>query len=183
MNKIIVITGDLASGKSTLADHLKERFHFLCLKKDSYKELICNEIGFANRQENLKISHLTMNLLLLVAKQAMEEGINIIFEANFHANELAQVNSLINQFHYQSFFINLTAEMKVLYQRFLDRVPLRHAAHLSGHLQDSFLNFKQYIEQSRDETKDYLFHYFDTTNKGPLIIFDEVLYVMRENSF
>jgi len=183
MNKIIIIAGDLASGKSTLADHLKERFHFLCLKKDVYKELICNEIGFANRQENLKISHLTMNLLFLTVKQAMEEGINIIFEANFHAHELAQVASLINQFHYQSFFINLTGDMKILYQRFLNRVPSRHPAHLSGHLQDSFLNFKRYIEQSRDEIKNFLFHYFDTTNKEPLITFDEVLYVMKENGF
>ncbi|MFA6675725.1 MAG: AAA family ATPase [Bacilli bacterium] len=183
MNRIIVIAGDLASGKSTLADNLKERFSFFCLKKDVYKELICDEIGFANRQENLKISHLTMKLLFLIAQEAMEEGIDLIFEANFHSHELAQITLLIKQFHYHSLFLNLTSDIEVLYQRFLKRVPSRHPAHLSGQLQDNFSNFKQYIEQSRDEIKDYSFYHLDTTNKESLITLNEVLLIMKENNF
>lgn len=183
MNRIIVIAGDLASGKSTLADNLKEHLHFLCLKKDVYKELICDEIGFANRDENLKISHLTMSLLFLTIQQAMEENIDVIIEANFHFNELETIISLISRFHYRSLFLNLSGDTEVLYQRFLERVPTRHPAHLSGNLQDSFLSFKQYIDKSREEIKRFSFHHIDTTNNDTLLTFHQVLEIIQQTGF
>ena len=56
MRNIILILGDLASGKSTLADSLSAKLNYICLKKDTFKENISDVIGFNNREENKKIS-------------------------------------------------------------------------------------------------------------------------------
>ena len=43
MSKVIVITGDLASGKSSLADSLSLRLNIPCFKKDVIKEKLVDK--------------------------------------------------------------------------------------------------------------------------------------------
>ena len=55
MKKVVLITGDLAAGKSTLADNLSKTLNFTCIKKDCVKEIICDSVGFSTREENKRI--------------------------------------------------------------------------------------------------------------------------------
>ena len=43
MRNLIIITGDLASGKSTLANALSYELNIPCLIKDDIKEIACHE--------------------------------------------------------------------------------------------------------------------------------------------
>jgi len=176
MKKLIVILGDLASGKSTLADRLKEENHFLCFKKDQYKEMLCDKLGFSNREENLRISHLTMDTILFSCEVAMGSDIDIILEANFHASELKSLQALIKKHQYRAIFLCLTADTQILFERFKSRVPTRHPAHLSMGLHRDFAAFSHYINVGRKEVKGLAYHLFDTSH----ISDDELLIRARE---
>lgn len=52
MKKLLLITGDIATGKSTFANILSKRYHTNMFFKDSIKEVLGDTIGFSNREEN-----------------------------------------------------------------------------------------------------------------------------------
>ena len=56
MSKLILITGDLATGKSTLAKNLSKKLLINCFTKDDIKEKFCDMYGFRNREENRQMS-------------------------------------------------------------------------------------------------------------------------------
>ena len=56
MSKLLLIMGDLATGKSTFANILAGRYGISIFGKDTIKEVLGDTIGFANREENLKLS-------------------------------------------------------------------------------------------------------------------------------
>ena len=56
MKKLLLITGDLATGKSTFSNVLAKRYQITVFQKDSIKEVLGDHIGFTNREENLKLS-------------------------------------------------------------------------------------------------------------------------------
>ena len=51
MRNLIIITGDLAAGKSTLANSLSIELQIPCLVKDTLKEIACDAIGYETREE------------------------------------------------------------------------------------------------------------------------------------
>ena len=69
MNKVVLITGDLAAGKSTLADNLSNALNIVCVKKDNVKEVICDSVGFNTREENRRISVAAVNSMILFLEQ------------------------------------------------------------------------------------------------------------------
>ena len=64
MKRIIVITGDLASGKSTLADSLSKVLSIPCFKKDTIKEKYCDIYGYKTREENRALSIMATNYMI-----------------------------------------------------------------------------------------------------------------------
>ena len=60
MKKLLLITGDIATGKSTFANILSKRYHTNMFFKDSIKEVLGDTIGFSNREENKKLSFASM---------------------------------------------------------------------------------------------------------------------------
>ena len=52
MKKLLLIMGDLATGKSTFANILSKRYDTNVFFKDSIKEVLGDTIGFSNREEN-----------------------------------------------------------------------------------------------------------------------------------
>ena len=66
MNKLLLLTGDLATGKSAFSAILSKRYDVNVFKKDSIKEVLGDTIGFTNREENLKLSAVTLELMLFL---------------------------------------------------------------------------------------------------------------------
>ena len=56
MKKLLLITGDLACGKSTFGEILAKRYNSATFYKDKIKEILGDTIGFANREENIRLS-------------------------------------------------------------------------------------------------------------------------------
>ena len=151
MKKVVLITGDLAAGKSTLADNLSKTLNFTCIKKDCVKEIICDSVGFSTREENKRISVAAVNSMIHFLEQTLKIGGEVILEANFRLEEILRIQDIVEQYNGELFIIYLTGDPKVLYERFLSRVPTRHRAHLSIGLDKDYNKFVEYINDLRNQ--------------------------------
>ena len=152
MKKLLLITGDLATGKSTFANILSKRYDTNVFFKDSIKEVLGDKIGFANRKENKKLSNVTMELMFFIFEEFGKLNKNLILESNFHTTELERLHKLAFKNNYEVLTIVLRGNVEILYKRYLNRMynENRHPVHLSTTL-DVFDDFKGYTEYSRTE--------------------------------
>jgi deoxyadenosine/deoxycytidine kinase len=151
MANLIIISGDLAAGKSTLAASLGYELNLPYITKDSLKEIACDAIGYTNREENRKLSIAATDSMIYFFNQCAEVNNSIILEANFRHDEIERIKEIADANHYQVLLINLTGNINLLYQRFIDRLANRHIAHQSLHLDYSIERFTSYILEIRNQ--------------------------------
>jgi len=152
MKKLLLIMGDLACGKSTFANILSKRYNTNVFGKDSIKEVLGDTIGFTNREENLKLSRATMELMFFLFSEFAKLGKPLILESNFHTKELETLHKLAAEQDYDILTLVLRGDVKLLHKRYLHRMQNenRHPVHLSTTL-DVFEDFKGYVEYTRKE--------------------------------
>ena len=153
MKKLILILGDLAAGKSTTADILSTKYEITAIKKDTIKEILGDTIGFSNREENLRLSRATFEIMLHIFDRASLAGEDLILESNFREAELERLTSLAEAREYSVLSLLLTADTEVLYQRYLERLKNgRHAVHQNAGF-DSYEGFVEYVCSQRKAPK------------------------------
>ena len=154
MNKLILIAGDLASGKSTIAEYLSKKHAIPTLIKDDMKEINCDVVGFSTREENLKLSLAAVQEMIYAFRKFIVSKTDIILEANFRKEELDQILKIAMNDKYEVFAFVFEGDIDILYKRFLDRLPSRNKAHTTLHLEESFEKFKNHILDFRKNTLD-----------------------------
>ena len=152
MKKLLLITGDLATGKSTFSNILSKRYDTVAFTKDTIKEVLGDTIGFANREENLKLSKATMELMIFVFSEFAKLDKALILEANFHKVDLERLHEIATAHNYEVMVLVLRGDINILHKRYLNRIcnENRHPVHLSTTL-DIYADFKKYVETSRKE--------------------------------
>ncbi len=152
MRKLLLIMGDLATGKSTFANLLAKRYDVSMFGKDTIKEVLGDTIGFTSREENLKLSKATMELMMFLFAEFAKLNKPLILESNFHTSELERLHEMAKEYGYEVLTIVLRGDVDILHQRYLYRMKNenRHPAHLSTTL-DVYEDFKGYLERTRKE--------------------------------
>ena len=152
MKKLLLITGDLACGKSTFAKMLSKRYDTNLFFKDNIKELLGDTIGFSNRAENQKLSVAAVEQMTLVFSEFAGLGKNLILEANFHTYELEKLHEIAAQNGYSVLTLVFRADTKLLHGRYLNRIANenRHPVHIIAVL-DDYDDFAAYIGKARGE--------------------------------
>ena len=179
MQNLIIITGDLAAGKSTLAQGLSAELNIPCLIKDTLKEIACDAIGYETREENRALSIAAVNSMIYVFNQTAEVGGDLILEANFRNEEILAIKEIADEYDYNVVLIALTGDINLLYQRFLDRLSNRHIAHRSLHLDNSLDRFVSYIQEIRNEDMIYPPHIIDMSDLDEEEVVDEALNIIH----
>ncbi|HKL73036.1 MAG TPA: AAA family ATPase [Candidatus Onthovivens sp.] len=101
MNRIYLITGLMASGKSTLAEALAKRLDkSVHLRGDYFRKAIIN--GRVEMSENptndaLDQLHLRYQLTAMVAINYYKEGFNVIIQDNYYGNDLLYIIELLKE--------------------------------------------------------------------------------------
>ena len=151
MKNLILLTGDLATGKSRFAEILAKRYGITALYKDKVKELLADNIGFANREENMSLSLAAVEIMIHCFSEMGESGQDLILEANFKEAELRKINDLATDLGYDTLTLVLRADMDIIYNRFVTRIEKenRHPAHISGF--DGYESLKFYIDKGREQ--------------------------------
>lgn len=153
MRKLLLITGDIAAGKSTFSKILSERYHTTVFTKDSIKEILGDSIGFQNREENKKLSNATIEIMCHIFSGIVITGNSLILEANFHEDELKKLHFIADENQYDVLTIILRGDTDVLYRRYLHRMneENRHPVHLTTTLdvKEDFVRVAEWIRSEK----------------------------------
>lgn len=149
MKNFIIITGDLATGKTTLGNNLSKYFGYPFIYKDRIKELISDNVGFQDREENKKISFATFDVMLFIVEQIFEISGSVILESNLRQNELDLLYKKANEFQYNVITLVLKGSIDILHNRYMSRIfhENRHPAHYVFSVREEF---ESYVIKSRD---------------------------------
>ncbi len=126
-NRMILIEGYLASGKSTFAEQLSRQIQVPCLVKDTFKIALCSNIQVADRKEKSRFSAVTFDGMMYVAERMLWAGYPIILEGNFvpagvkKRDESEAIRQLADRCHAAVLTYKFIGDTKVLYQRFVAR--------------------------------------------------------------
>ena len=153
MNKLLLIMGDLATGKSTFANLLSQRYDTPLFVKDSIKEILGDTIGFSNREENLKLSQATGKLMSFIFTRFAEQKQDLILESNFRIGELEKLHKIAADNAYQVLTLVLRGDVEILHKRYLNRMhhENRPAVHLCAEF-NTIDGFGAYLESLRTPT-------------------------------
>ena len=116
MKKLLLLTGDLATGKSTFSDILSKRYGIVVFMKDTIKEVLGDTIGFANREENLKLSKATMELMIFAFSQFAKLNQDLILEANFHKADMERLHEIATAHNYEVMILDLRGDVNIFYK-------------------------------------------------------------------
>ena len=151
MKKLLLITGDLACGKSTFGEILAKRYNSAAFYKDKIKEILGDTIGFASREDNLRLSQATMEIMTHIFLEAAKVGSDLILEANFKEGEMERIYAMAKDAGYDMLTLVMRADMDIIYKRFMNRIENenRHPVHISGF--DGYDSLKHYIDLGREQ--------------------------------
>jgi predicted kinase len=157
---LVLVAGPLASGKSTLSKAIARQLGYACLNKDDIKEILGDTIGYANREENLKLSVATFSLMRHAMGRILDVTQGVVLESNFRDHEYRQFreDAIAREIRLVTLFV--TADDDVLYERFKVRHPSRHHVHTSVGLPD------------RQGFTDWILRYSDVPYKDEAIVVD-----------
>lgn len=125
--KIIVIEGYLASGKSTFALQLSRTLNIPYLIKDTFKIALCKNISVASRIESSIFSTVTFDGMMYVTERMLETNTPVIIEGNFvpagvkKIDEAGAIKHLVTKYNCTSLDFKFMGNTRVLHQRFLQR--------------------------------------------------------------
>ena len=135
---VIVVTGPPASGKTTVAERLREALEVPLLTKDSIKERLFDELGWSDHEWSNTLGRTSILLLHDFAERLVGAGVSHILEANFEALSAPRLASL----HARLVQVYCSAPADVLIRRFEERP--RHP----GHVDDAW-NLADELEKGR----------------------------------
>ena len=144
MRKIILIGGDLASGKSTYSYYLRDKYDLTLINKDTLKEIIGDMYYACCREENIKLSRLSFEIIKYFIKVTK---CNIIIESNFKDYEMEELKQFLPNNDILS--LHFYGDDKLLHERFLKRLPTRHYVHQA----QDFTNIDDMIKTQQDLRK------------------------------
>lgn len=183
MNKLIIISGDLAAGKSTLAKRLGDYLSFVVINKDELKEIECDVFDYQTREDNKKLSLASMKNMVHFFSRLAKVGVDTILEANFRSEEVCEIADIASEYDYSVISIVLRGDQNILYRRFLERMQNRHKAHMSIGLQNDFRKFIEYNDYLRNQDLVYDSHIIDVTNLNEDRLFETTLKTINEEKF
>jgi len=183
MNKLIIISGDLAAGKSTLAKRLGDYLSFVVLNKDELKEIECDVFDYQTREDNKKLSLAAMSNMIHFFTRLAKVGTDLILEANFRSEEVCDIADIASEYNYNVISIILRGTQNVLYERFLSRMVNRHKAHISIGLQNDYKKFVEYNEYLRNQDLVYEPHIIDVTGISEDRVFEKTVKILSEEKF
>lgn len=153
MKKLLLVMGDLATGKSTFANMLSQRFDTVLFCKDPIKETLAETFGYTNRAENLKLSYATADLMYLILREFARINKDLILESNFRIGELEKLHQIARENDYQVLTLVLRGDVEILHKRYLNRMhnENRPAVHLCAEF-NTIEGFGDYLESLRSPT-------------------------------
>ena len=152
MNKLILVNGDVATGKSHFAIILRDRFNLPLYTKDEFKEALADTYPYSTYEESHALSIMAMDTLISMFIKEAKDNNDLILEANFHEAHLKKIHEIALEYGYKELNLNLTGAPEILFNRYINRRDNenRHPVHRVNNL-NNYDDFKKYIEDRKKE--------------------------------
>jgi len=130
-DKIIIVGGYCASGKSFFSNKLSNLFNIPCFNKDVIKEVLGDGFGSENNMIELKGSSTTFLLMLYIAEKMLQSHNICILESNFKQKEMDQLKILLEKYNCECLTFIFKGDFKILFNRYMKRdvAEKRHWVH------------------------------------------------------
>ena len=140
-NKIIIVGGYCATGKSTFSRKLSRLLNIPCFNKDVIKEILGDGLTAEDNMIDKKGSNTTFMLMLHIAEQFLISKKICILESNFKLNESELIKILLEKYDCECLTFIFKGDLEVLLKRYTERGKTegRHWVHSTfGENSDSF---------------------------------------------
>ena len=149
--KIIVVTGYLASGKSTFARLLSKEIKVPCFVKDTFKIALCKNISISTAEDSSLFSAITFDSMMYVIERFMETDLPVIIEGNFvptgikKVDEANEIKLLIDKYGIQSLTFKFIGNTHILHKRYIERDKQPERGHVNAMYSDvKYEDFNKY---------------------------------------
>ncbi|MBR0343441.1 MAG: AAA family ATPase [Oscillospiraceae bacterium] len=131
MRHVLLIAGMPGAGKTTQAEFFAKRYDALIFSKDSFKEILFDEIGFKTADEKEQLDIASIKLMLKAAELSLSGNKNVIIESNFMTRDKKYLKEFEEKTGETITTLRMDCDMDVLYDRALarDGSSSRHPAH------------------------------------------------------
>lgn len=131
LKKLILVTGTVATGKSTFARQLSKRIGVPSFHKDSINEIFGSRFSFNTLSDREMLSKVAVELLVHIAERALSVGHSVILEANFKPAEAPAIQALARRQHCELLTFKLGGDLQTIFARYQrrERNPARHKIH------------------------------------------------------
>ena len=141
-NKLILVAGHSAAGKSTFAHRLSQTLGIPCFCKDTLIEAMGDgfgsESGFSN---NKGVTPATINIMTHIAECFLQIGKVCILEANFRPPHNEQIEELLNKYNTNCLTFLFGGNLDIFWERYIQREAERHwALNVVGQSRERFIN-------------------------------------------
>ena len=170
-NKIIIVGGYCATGKSTFSRKLSRLLNIPCFNKDVIKEILGDSLSPEDNMIDKKGSNTTFLLMLHIAEQFLMSKKICILESNIKLNESELIKKLLEKYNCECLTFIFKGNLEVLFKRYTERGKngKRHWVHIT--FDENSDNFKKYqLQYGLGEVEIGKTIVTDTT------VFDEVNY-------
>ena len=120
-NKIIIVAGILAGGKTAFSQRLSKELGIPCFNKDLIKIELNKNIEISNREDSVKLSITTANIMWFISEAFMKVGKPLIIEANFNNVSELRIKELLEKYNYKSLTYLFIGDLRILHKRFIER--------------------------------------------------------------
>ena len=138
-NKIILVGGYCATGKSTFSRRLSRELNIPCFNKDIIKEMLGDGFGSESGEVFKKGSYVTTLLLIhYIAEQFLQVGKICILESNFVVQEIDELKILLEKYNCECLLFVFKGDLDVMFDRYCERE--RHWVHKLTSDREGFKN-------------------------------------------
>ena len=140
-NKIILVGGYCATGKSVFSNNLSKYLNVPCFNKDVIKEVLGDGFGTENNMVELKGSSATFLVMLLIAEKTLQSNSICILESNFKLKEMEQIKILLEKYNCECLTYIFKGDFGILFKRYMERdiTEKRHWVHnTAGETKENF---------------------------------------------
>ncbi len=150
---LIIITGELAAGKTTYGTKIAKALGMPFLSKDRIKEILYDSLGeVLDYEAKRKMGASSYAVFYYVIEEQMRAGLPMVVESNFVKESVPILKNLLDKYGYKRVTVRFESDLKVLHERFLKREysSERHEGLVSNGTFDDFEYFKKVAIESRE---------------------------------
>ena len=153
-NFLIIISGPPCTGKTTFGKFLADKLQTPLFNKDSFKEILFDDLGWSDRETSKKYGRASYSLLYYVIENEIKFNRSLITDSNFKSEfDSPKFKTLKESYDFNIVQLMFKCDGKVLFERFKKRSESgeRHPGHVDH---NNYTEFEEQLLSGQSEPLD-----------------------------